>query len=197
MNDSIIELKKKMKKVLDRDRYQHTLGVAYTAASLAMRYNLDIDKAFTAGLLHDCAKCIPNDEKLRLCKKFGIQLTDAEKNVPSLTHAKLGACLAEKEYGVTDPDILAAVRTHTTGAPGMSRLQEIIFMADYIEPNRNTAPNLKEVRSLCFNNPAIAIRKILSDTLQYLNKRKDSAIDPATKDTYDYYKNETEKVEWV
>ena len=65
-------IKKKVKKVLDKDRYQHTLGVAYTAASLAMRYGIDIERAYLAGILHDCAKNIPNDEKMSLCKKYKI-----------------------------------------------------------------------------------------------------------------------------
>ncbi len=187
MKDKTISLKKKVKKVLDPERYQHTLGVAYTASALAMRYETDIEKAFIAGLLHDCAKCIPNDEKRKLCEEYGISLTETELAVPSLIHAKLGAYLAEHAYGIEDREILDAIRTHTTGEPKMNLLQKIIFTADYIEPNRNTAPNLQEIRQLSFTDLDRAICRILEDTLNYLNKRKDSAIDPATQKTYEYY----------
>ena len=78
MNEKTIEIKHKMKKVLDKDRYQHTLGVAYTASCLAMRYELDPERLFLAGLLHDCAKNIPNGEKYALCKKYKIVLMVVE-----------------------------------------------------------------------------------------------------------------------
>lgn len=187
MKESTKALKKKIKSRLDKERYQHTLGVAYTASCLAMRYGEDMEKAYIAGLLHDCAKCIPNEEKLKLCRKYDIELSETEKAVPSLIHAKLGAYLCEQEYGITDPDIVGAVRTHTTGAPGMSLLQKIIFAADYIEPNRDAAPNLEEVRGLCFTDLDAGVYRILSDTLNYLNGRKDGAVDPATRETHDYY----------
>ena len=183
-------LKRKIKKELDRDRYQHTLGVAYTAACLAMRYGEDLDKAYTAGLLHDCAKCIPTDEKFRLCDKYGIELSRFEKENPALIHAKLGAYIAENKYGISDDDILAAIRTHTTGEPEMSLLQKIIFTADYIEPRRDQAANLKEIRQLAFTDLDRAVEKILYDTLNYLGKKKDAPVDPMTKMTYEYYSSQ-------
>ncbi len=189
MNERNTELKKKMKKVLDKNRYQHTLGVAYTAASLAMRYGINIDDAFAAGLLHDCAKCIPTDEKYSLCEKYGIRLSDFEKKNSALIHAKLGAYLAEIKYGITDNDIIAAIRTHTTGEPDMSLMQKIIFTADYIEPGRDQAANLPEIRKMAFTDLDRAVAKILSDTLNYLGKRKDQPIDPATRETYEFYKD--------
>ena len=72
-----------LKKELDDNRYQHTLGVMYTAASMAMRYDVDVLKALYAGLLHDCAKCIPNDKKLHLCGKYGFTVSDIERENPS------------------------------------------------------------------------------------------------------------------
>lgn len=187
MNENIEELKKKIKKVLDRDRYQHTLGVAYTAACLAMRYGADLDDAFIAGLLHDCAKCIPADDKYRLCDENGIELSAFEKENPALIHAKLGAFLAESKYGIKNKDILDSIRTHTTGEPGMSLLQKIIFTADFIEPRRDQAKNLYEIRKLAFTDLNKAIEKILYDTLNYLGKKKDAPIDPSTRLTYEYY----------
>jgi predicted HD superfamily hydrolase involved in NAD metabolism len=180
-------LQKQMKEALSEDRYEHTIGVMYTAESLAMRYGIDMTKAAVAGLLHDCAKCIPNAQKLKMCKKNDIEISEMEAKNPSLLHAKLGAFLAEEVYGVKDPEILSAINWHTTGKPDMSMLDIIIYMADYIEPNRDKAPNLKEIRKLCFENIEEALYQVLEGTLNYLSGRPDM-IDPMTKISYDFYK---------
>lgn len=180
-------LQKKMKEALSEDRYEHTIGVMYTAESLAMRYGVDMTKAAVAGLLHDCAKCIPNAQKIKMCKKKDIEITDMEEKNPSLLHAKLGAYLAEEVYGITDPEILSAIRWHTTGKPDMSMMDIIIYMADYIEPNRDKAPNLRAIRKLCFENIEEALYQVLEGTLEYLANCPDM-IDPMTKVSYDFYK---------
>lgn len=182
-------LRKQMEKVQDEKRYEHTLGVAFTAASLAMRYKADVKQAQIAGLLHDCAKCMTNEERLTLCRKNKLEVTAVEKANPFLLHAKVGAFLAKDKYGIQDADILSAVRYHTTGRPAMSMLEKIVFIADYIEPSRKTAPNLEEVRTLAFKDLDAALRKILSDTLSYLDT-VDQEVDPMTKETYDYYNGE-------
>ena len=180
-------LQKQMKEALNEDRFEHTLGVMYTAESLAMRYGVDMTKAAVAGLLHDCAKCIPNAQKIKMCKKNDIEITEMEEKNPSLLHAKLGAYLAEEEYGIDDPEILSAIQWHTTGKPDMSMLDIIIYMADYIEPNRDKAPNLKQIRKLCFENIEEALYQVLEGTLEYLSDHPDM-IDPMTKISYDFYK---------
>lgn len=180
-------LQKQMKEELSEDRFEHTLGVMYTAESLAMRYGADMTKAAVAGLLHDCAKCIPNSQKIRLCKKYDIEITENEEKNPSLLHAKLGALLAQKAYGVDDPEILNAIRWHTTGKPDMTMLEKIIYMADYIEPNRDKAPNLREIRKLSFENLEEALYQVLESTLSYLSNRPDT-IDPMTQLSFDFYK---------
>ena len=180
-------LQKQMKEELSDDRFEHTIGVMYTAESLAMRYGVDMTKAAVAGLLHDCAKCIPNAQKLKMCKKHDIEITEMEEKNPSLLHAKLGAYMAETAYGVEDPEILSAIKWHTTGKPDMSMLDIIIYMADYIEPNRDKAPNLKQIRKLCFENIEEALYQVLEGPLEYLSNRPDM-IDPMTKISYDFYK---------
>lgn len=184
-------LRKQMEKVQDEKRYEHTLGVAFTAASLAMRYGADVKQAQVAGLLHDCAKCMTNEERLSICKKHKLEVTPVEKANPFLLHAKVGAFLAKEKYGIQDEEILSAVRCHTTGRPNMTLLEKIVFTADYIEPSRKTAPNLDEVRTMAFQNLDIALCKILSDTLNYLDT-VDQEIDPMTKETYHYYNGERE-----
>lgn len=182
------EIEKQLKKELDKERFTHTMGVMYTAAALAMAHNAEMEKALYAGLLHDCAKCISNDEKLALCQKYKIPITSAEEKSPFLLHAKLGAYYAKHKYEVEDGEILHAIKVHTTGEPGMNTLDKIIYIADYIEPNRDQAPHLAQIRKTAFENLDKAMDMILSDTLKYLLE-KGGEIDSLTAETYDYFHN--------
>lgn len=181
------KLRKEMEKVLDDERLDHTMGVAYTAASLSFVHGCDLQKALIAGMLHDCAKNIPDDKKIRLCEKHGIEISTAEQHAPSLLHAKLGAFLAEEQYGVKDEEVLDAIRYHTTGRPKMTLLEKIIFVADYIEPNRKVLPHMEELRSQAFTDLDGCVLRILQYTLQYL-KEKAKVQDPMTRMTYEYYR---------
>ena len=142
-----INLIRELESELAYGRFVHTLNVASTAASLAMCYDFDVDKAETAGLLHDCAKCMNLGKMLKICEKAGLELSDIEKNSGSLLHSKAGAELAQSRYGVKDEDILNAIRYHTTGRPGMSLLEKIIFTADLTEEGRDY-PDVNTVRTL-------------------------------------------------
>ena len=161
---------KKLKKYLDKDRYIHTLGVMYTAAALAMAHDYDMEQAQMAGLLHDCAKCIPNKKKLKICKKQNIGISSIEKNNPFLLHAKLGAYIAKEKYQIEDEEILSAIRWHTTGKEAMSELEKIVYIADYIEPGRNKAPRLSWIRKMAFEDLDEGMYYILKDSLSYLGK---------------------------
>lgn len=192
MNPKISKILKKLQKELDAERYQHTLGVMYTAASLAMCHGENIEHALIAGALHDCAKCIPGREKIKLCKKYNLEVTPVEEKNPSLLHAKLGAYLALKKYDIVDQDILNAIKSHTTGRPEMTLLEKIIYIADYMEPGRTELPNMAEVRTLAFKNIDDCLYRILEDSLVYL-KSRDLAIDIMTEKSYNYYKQELGK----
>lgn len=186
------KIQKKLSKALDQDRYEHTLGVAKTAQMLACINNFDKEKAYLAGLLHDCAKNIPNKEKIKLCKEANIKISEVEKENPSLLHAKVGSIIAKSTYNIDDIDVLNAISSHTTGRPNMSILEKIVFVADYIEPGRPDRENLNTIRKLAMNDLDSAIVEILSDTLNYLaNSAK--AIDPMTKMTYDFYNIQGDK----
>lgn len=187
MEKNIERIQKNLKHKLDHQRYIHTIGVMYIAASLAMRYGCDIQKAMLAGLLHDCAKCIPSDKKIKLCIKNKIKITEIEKRNPFLLHAKLGAFIAEKKYKIKDKEIITAIINHTTGKPEMTMIEKIIFIADYIEPQRNKAKNLKEIRIMAYQDLDKAVAMIMRDTLEYL-RLVSGEIDPATELAYDYYK---------
>ncbi len=180
------KIRKKIKRSLDHRRYNHTLGVAYTAAALAMRYNEDIEKAEVAGLLHDCAKCMDAEDMLVLCDKHRINVTDVERRNPFLLHAKLGGFMAMQTYNVNDKQIISAIINHTTGRPDMNMLEKILLVADYIEPNRMKAPHLKEIRHMAFSEIDKALVLILGDTLDYLNSIQGEK-DDMTQKSFDYY----------
>ncbi len=188
------KIRKAMEKIQDEKRYEHTLGVAYTATCLAMRYDESLKNAELAGLLHDCAKCLSDEKRLTICKKHNISVNDIERRNPFLLHAKVGSFLAMDEYHVRDFDIINAILYHTTGRPEMSMLEKIIFVADYIEPCRKQAPNLREIRRLAFVDLDAALLKILSDTLHYLED-SEGEIDPMTRKTYEYYASQARKKE--
>lgn len=181
------KMEKKLKKYLDRNRFIHTQGVMYTCAALAMAHDVDMETAEVAGLLHDCAKCIPNDKKLSLCKKNHIAVTELERDNPFLLHAKLGTYIAAKKYHIRDDKILSSITWHTTGKQEMTDLEKIVFISDYIEPNRNKAPNLKEIRKMAFVDLDECVYMILRDTLKYL-KSNPKTIDNTTETAYEYYR---------
>lgn len=188
----IKKIRKSMEKTLDQKRFEHTLGVTYTAAALAMCYQVDINKAQTAGLLHDCAKCLSDEKKLSICEKHNIQISEIERRNPFLLHAKVGSYIAMNKFNIHDQDIINAILNHTTGRPAMSQLEKILYIADYIEPGRKQSPNLTEVRKLAFQDLDLALVKILGDILEYLN---DTDADPMTKKTYEYYNQIMESTE--
>lgn len=193
----LTKLRKEMEKILEPNRYEHTLSVAYTAANLAAVHGADVQKALVAGVLHDCAKCLSHKKQISLCKKYHVQLSEieADENSP-LLHAKAGSVLAKEEYGITDEDILNAICYHTTGRPQMSMLEKIIYIADYIEPGRRHmkrfgegAPmeRLTQIRQMSFRDLDEALYNILGDTLNYLQE-KGSKMDTMTQNTYEYYR---------
>ena len=183
---NLTKIERKLAKELDGYRYRHTMGVMYTAAALSMRYDITLlQKAQVAGLLHDCAKAIPNEKKIKMCEKRKIEITPIERVNPSLLHAKLGAVLAKEKYGVYDPEILEAIRWHTTGKADMSLLEKIIFIADYVEPLRDKARNLSIVRETVFTDLDRAVYMALRDTLEYIDD--DDRLDETSKEAFAFY----------
>ncbi len=187
------KIEEKLEKHLDEDRMRHTRGVMYTAASLAMVYGCSLEKAQVAGLLHDCAKCIPNKKKLKMCLENQIPMTEYEEANPFILHAKLGAFLARQKYGVDDEQILDAITWHTTGKPDMSLLDKIIYLADYIEPGRDKASRLPYIRKLAFQDLDECMYQVLKDTLEYLSVGGSDGIDEMTEEAYGYYREIHEK----
>ncbi len=186
MNSVIPEFREKLQKKLSRSRYEHSLSVSFTCICLAMRYEYPLDRAELAGLMHDCAKCYEDEEIIRLCKKHDIYVSEAERRVPAVLHAKYGAWVARERYGIEDQEILDAIACHTTGKPDMNTLEKILYVADYIEARRDKAANLPQMRRLAFEDLDEALYQILAGTLHYLDT-KGCFVDPMTKKTFEYY----------
>lgn len=128
---------------LSKKRFIHTLGVVNSAMYLAKKYGANIEDAHLAALLHDCAKEIPLLEMRDLVADLPCDQDMLHSG--ALLHGLAGMVLANTQYGVTNPDILEAIRVHTTGKENMSKLDKIIFLADYIEPNRKF-PGVNDIR---------------------------------------------------
>jgi predicted HD superfamily hydrolase involved in NAD metabolism len=161
----------------------------YTAAALAMAHtDVDMNHELLSGLLHDCAKCISDEKKLKLCQKYGIELSFYENEHPFILHAKLGAKIASLKFHIDHEDILNSIQFHTTGKAAMSPLQKVIYIADYIEPGRNKAPNLSDIRKIAFSNLDECMYLILKDCLEYLRSARQE-IDPMSISAFEYYWN--------
>ena len=175
---------------LKADRIAHVTGVESQAVMLAMQWGIDPETAAVAGILHDITKAQSKEKQLKLCEKYGILLEKAEKENPSLLHARTGAALAKERFGVSD-EIVEAIRWHTTGKPDMNTLEKILYLADYTEPNRDFE-GVEELRSLCFEDLDKAMALGLQMSIDDLNERG-KPIFHDTMDAYNWYKNLTEE----
>lgn len=167
---------------LSPERFTHTLGVASAARELALLHRLNAQKAETAGLLHDCAKCIPMADMRRLALERRLLADESLLESSNLLHAPVGAYLARVDYGISDPEVIQAILYHTTGTPGMSRLDMAVYLADKIEPTRKDYPTLSAVRALARQSLERALRLSLEGTIRHVKKGGNSQH-PATGET--------------
>ncbi len=191
MQEAIETIQEQLQEKISSKLFRHVVGVRYTAEALAMRYGVSLDQAGTAGVLHDCAKYMSGEKMLKKCQKHQIAISPSEERNPMLLHAKLGAYLAEHKYGVHDPKILSAIRWHTTGKEDMTVLEQIVFLADYIEPHRKMIPGLDQVRRTAFQDLEEAVYLTLRNTVSYLEEQTEKTgqrtFDPTTQAAYRYY----------
>lgn len=143
-------MKRELSHRLKKSRYEHSLGVADTAAFLARRFGEDETLARLAGLLHDCARAFPNEALRAEADARGVAYGEVERTMPLLLHAPLGACVAREVYGVEDETVLRAIARHTVGGTAMTVLDKIIYFADMMEPTRDY-PGVEELRDLARN----------------------------------------------
>ena len=171
----------KVKDQLTEHRYNHTLGVMESAIALAKRYGADEKKAELAAIFHDYAKFRPKEEMKQHIIDQGMPVELLRYN-SELWHAPVGAFLVHKEAGIEDEEILDAIRYHTSGRVGMTLLEKVIYLADYIEPGRHF-PGVEEVREIAKTSLDHALIKSIQNTIFFLMK-KDQPIFPATFNTY-------------
>ena len=185
---SVAKIRGDLLKRLSPHRYQHTLDVADTAVEMANAFNVNPNKAYLAGILHDCAKNLDDLELLAICADNDENITQIEQNRPFLLHSKAGVIVAKTRYHITDEEVLSAIRWHTTGKANMSVLDKIIFAADYIEPGRDKQPRLDYLRDLATKDLDLLVKSILEDMVAYLKQNNDE-IEEHTLEAYEYYKN--------
>ena len=162
-----------LKENLNEERYIHSLGTADCARELAGKYNLDQEKAYVAGLLHDCAKCF-STEKLKEIIDKNLSVEACEMLNYKTLHAPVSAYVAEKDFGVKDEEILSAIRWHTLGKINMTDFEKIIFLADKIEPNTRDKEYSEEIKSLLNqkNGLNLALLRCYKETIKSLAKRE-------------------------
>ena len=159
-----------LEKRLSKKRFQHSVNVARAAKLLAANYGEDIDKAYFAGLLHDICKEDPWEEQRRLMLAGDFAPDLAELHSRKLWHGIAGAYFIQTEFGVEDRDILNAVRFHTVGRAGMSRLEEIIYIADMISEERDYK-GVGKMRKLAYENLQLAMLEALRDAASSVLKK--------------------------
>lgn len=159
----------KLKKALDHQRFEHTLGVEKTAREMARVFGVDEEQAALAGLLHDCAKCMPLERMLKAAKRE--EIDPVMKESKALMHAVAGRCVARDVYNVEDETVLDAIRWHTTGRADMTPLDKIIYLADMIEPNRKPYPGLEALRALCMEDLDRAMHTALTMSLNHVREQ--------------------------
>ena len=156
------EFLEEIKKRLNPDRLYHSLNVADEAKKLAKHYGADEQKAFTAGLLHDILKNTPDSELLQYFERNGIMLTETERASRKTWHAMAGADFLRRELHVTDENILSAVRWHTTGRAGMTLLDKVLFVADFISADRDY-PGVERMREKAY----VSLEDAMLEGLQF------------------------------
>jgi predicted HD superfamily hydrolase involved in NAD metabolism len=177
------EMLKIVKEQITDHRYQHTLGVLETSLLLAKRYGADAEKAEIAAILHDYAKFRDSEEMAEIIRRAPNIADDLLDYHRELWHAPVGAYLVQQEVGITDEEILDAIRYHTTGRVGMSVLEKVVCLADYIEPGRHF-PGVEEVRQLAQKDLNQALAQSLLNTINFLEK-KGQEVYPLTKAAYE------------
>lgn len=166
------EIKDWLKENLNEERYIHSLGTAQCAKELAEKYSMDTEKAYTAGLLHDCAKCFSNEKLLEIIKN-NLDVEEAEMLNYKTLHAPVSAHYAKEQFGVEDSEILSAIRWHTLGRLEMTDFEKIIFLADKIEPNTRDKEYSEKIKNYLKEDNGLnkALLKCYKETIKSLVKR--------------------------
>lgn len=176
----------RLKDYLPEKRIRHSLGVAEAAVKLSVLYGCDVEKAEIAGILHDVAKYIKFEDVGTYCEKYGIELDEMEKKSTALSHSVVGKYIAKYEFGIDDEEILGAIRYHTTGRPGMTKLESLVYLADLIEVGR-VFDGVEQLREYAFSgNLYKAVYKTMDNAIKSVMKKK-APIHLRTVEARNYY----------
>lgn len=169
-------------------RYVHTIGVIEMALTLNRKHNLNLDEKdiMIAAGMHDITKLMPKDEmEIILKENFESEFEELEP-FNDVWHGYVASVYVKKHYGITNENILNAIKYHTTGKVAMNNLEKLIFVSDYIEKNTRTNESMIKTREVAFQNLDMAVVKTLEDTIEYL-KNNNKPIYSKTLETYNYY----------
>lgn len=166
------EIRRELKKLLDKARYRHTLGVQKTAIGLAEIHKLPIKKTSLAALLHDCGKLSSKRKMASLIKKYKIKLDPIEQVNPSLWHAKIGERMAKRKFRINDFLILKAIKNHVTATPYMSKLEMVVYISDFIELGRGNSAIFKKIRKISTHSLKDVFREVLRAKITHVLLKK-------------------------
>ena len=190
MNYTIEEIKNWLKSNLNEERYQHSIGTAECARELAEKYGIDTDKAYLAGLLHDCAKCFSKEKTSNILKCCD-DLDEAEICSPKTHHAPVGSHIVKNEFNICDNEILSSIRWHTIGKPNMNLFEKIIFLSDKIEKRTRSKEIAEPIRALLNQENGLnkAILECYKNTIKSLVDRNMTICTSTIKIYNDLLKN--------
>ena len=185
MHYTIEDKKKFLKEHLSQKRFHHSVNVAEECRKLAQKYGEDPERAYFAGLLHDICKEMPPDEQKDMVLRSGLTVCREELDTRSLWHGIAGAYFVKEHFGVEDIDILNAIRFHTVGRAGMTRLEEIVYIGDLISADRDYK-DVEKVRKIAYQSIDQAMLEGLRFSMKSVIKKGD-VIPPCTVEAYNFY----------
>ena len=182
-NLPMAELEQVVVRLLNPNRVAHVLGCRDTAVALAKRWGADVTDAARAGILHDITKALDGPLQLTVCAEYGKILGEFSRKYPRTLHALTGSMVAERIFGENEA-VVSAIRSHTTGKADMNLLETIIYVADYMEPNRSF-PGVERLRELAFSDLTAALKLGLEMTLEHL-KEQGNEVSPESREALDW-----------
>ena len=164
---------KQLEKLVDRERFLHSLGTYHTMLILCQEYREDPYEGAVVGLIHDSGRCLEYSRIREMLEEYHNPLSEEDLAFPKLWHARLGAVMLERTFGIKNREMAEAIRVHPTGSPGMSRMGQILYIADYIEPTRDFE-GVDRFRNLAFSDRDKAFRAILKSKIAHVRSREQS-----------------------
>lgn len=161
------QIEDKLKKMMKKTRYQHACRVSLLAKKIAEYYHLPAQKAMISALIHDCAKDYSFEELKYLIDKYGIRLNKVEKSIPKIWHAYVGAEMAKEIFKIDDPEMLDAIRYHSTASSRLNLIGKVVYIADKIEPNRKLV-KMRKLQEMVWKDIDLTMLELLNTELKYL-----------------------------